>query len=666
MHRPFLIFLLIVATALGIAGCAGSGPAILAKIGDEPLTLQEYEESFAKNNGGWEKAASSNIEDRERFLDLLVRFRLKVKEAKERGLMADSSIQEEMDGYRVSVATSYMLEKEIVEPEIRELYRRRGLEVRASHILFRVDPNAPPADTLAAYEKAMKVIAMIPREPFDSLAARYSEDPGAATNHGDLGFFTSGRMVPAFEDACFSMKPGEYSHVPIRSPFGYHIIKLTAMEPNKGAVRISHILLRFNDVTGDSLAVRDSAWMIYGLLRNGLDFTQAVQRYSQDPGSKDKGGDIGFFERGRVPPHVEAMFYSTPLDSVTKPLAMPYGYHIFKVTAFKPTPPFSEMEKELRQEYQQRRYNDDYSAYVRRLSQRYRVTFDTAAVRNLIHSLDSTITPSNWTWSDTLTSARKKQTLFTCEGRPYSINDFVEHVNASAEFKGMVLNPKNIQYMITRMSEAKIVEEHARHVPDRYTGFSKLLKEYEDGILLYRIEQDEVWKKVVVNDSLLKEYYNANKAKFMWPNRVNFAEIFTTRDSLAQAAYKELQAGKDFGEVAEKYTMRAGYKEKKGLWGLTPDSLNFYSRYAAKLPVDSTTAPFEHPDGYSIIHVIAKDPAHEKSYEEAMPELMSSYQEYAAKQRLERWLSDLRAKYTVVLHKELLPEAFTRKPVAVE
>ena len=106
---------------LMLSGCAGSGPAAIATIGKEPLTLEDFEASYAKNNGGWDKGVASTQEERERFLDLLVKFRLKVKEATERGLLADSAIKSEMEGYKIAVATSYMLEREIIEPRVREL-----------------------------------------------------------------------------------------------------------------------------------------------------------------------------------------------------------------------------------------------------------------------------------------------------------------------------------------------------------------------------------------------------------------------------------------------------------------------------------------------------------------------------------------------------------------
>jgi peptidyl-prolyl cis-trans isomerase SurA len=647
-----------------LAGCAASGTATVATVGTESLTLEDFETSYAKNNGGWDKGVSSTQEDRERFLDLLVKFRLKVMEATRKGLLADSSIKTEMEGYKIAVATSYMLEREIVEPRIRELYNRKAEEVSASHILIRLDRDASPADTMAAYLKAMKIIGMVPNNVFDTLALAFSEDQSVSFNKGNLGYFSAGRMVPEFEDACYQLKPGEYTLVPARSQYGYHIIKVTGRQKSKGSVRVSHILWRFTDTSNDTLGLKDTVWTVYNQLRAGLDFASAAKKYSQDPGSSDKGGDIGFYERGKVMPEIDNLFYSTPLDSVTQPHKMPYGYHIFKITGYSGISPFEEIEKDLRQTYQQTRYNTDYENYIRSLRTRYRLFFDEVIVGQLRHAFDTTATPSLNTWSDTLAADLRRKVLFLCEDRQYTVEDFISHVNETTEFKSTILNSKNVQQMITRMAESKIVEENARRVPERYPAFNKLLKEYQDGILLYRIEQDEIWKKVVVNDSLLKIYYEANQQKFRWPERVNFAEILLTSDSLAQVAYKQILKGKEFTDVAEQFTMRQGYKEKKGVWGLTPYSLNEFSRYAAVLPVDSIPPPFAHPNGWSIIKVLEKDSSHVKSFEESTPELLSAYQEHAAKVREQEWYSELTARYPVVLRKDVLSEAFKRKPVA--
>ncbi len=666
MHRFFRIFPVAVFCGLLVAGCAGSGPNVVARIGNDPLTLEEFEEQYSKNNGGWEKAAASTTEERERFLDLLVKFRLKVRQAYDIGLLADSSVRSELDGYEVTVATAYMIDKEIVEPAVRKMYDRKRDEVRASHILIRLDPAAPPQDTIAAYNKALKVLDMLSRYSFDTLAVTYSEDQSVSFNKGDVGFFSIGRMVPDFEDAAYSLKVGEITRFPVRTQFGYHIIKITDRQQNRGAVRVSHILRRFKDDMSDTTAVKDSTWIIYQMLKGGANFAEAAKRFSQDPSAGSNGGDIGSYDRERVPPAVAEIFFSTPLDSISTPLLMSYGYHIFKITGFSQMPAFQDAEKDLRQQYQQSRYNADYSRYGKSLLTEYRLRLDTLTIMDLCRALDTTKSPATVTWSDTLDPQFKNRTLFTCQERTYTVNDFVGHVNVTSEFRGMLLNPKNVQYMIERMSEGKIVEEHARQVPKRYPAFSKLLKEYQDGILLYRIEQDEVWKKVVVNDSLLGVFFDSTRSKYRWPYRVNFAEIFVTSDSLAKIAYNEIRAGKDFEAIADKYTMRSGYKEKKGVWGWTPTVANDLSRRAAIMRVDSISQPFEHSEGWSVIKVLGKDSARTKTFEEAKPELMSTYQEYASKLRQEEWITGLKQRYPVVLNREMLLEAFKRKPVAAK
>jgi peptidyl-prolyl cis-trans isomerase SurA len=645
-----------------IAGCAGSNPNVVARVGDDVLTLEDFEEQYAKNNGGWEKSVASTPEDRERFLDLLVRFKLKVKQAYDRGLLADSAVKSELEGYEVTVATAYMIDKEIVEPKVREMYDRKQQEVRASHILFRVDQSASPQDTLTAYNKALKVLGMLSKYSFDTLAVSYSEDQSVSFNKGDLGFFSAGRMVPEFEDVAYRLNVGEVTPVPIRTQFGYHIIKVTGRQANRGAVRVSHLLRRFHEDMSDSAAVTDSTWIIYRMLKGGADFAETAKRYSQDAGSAPNGGDIGFYDRERVPPNVAEIFFSAPLGSVTEPLRMPYGYHIFKITGYSEQAKFQDAEKDLRQQYQQTRYNADYTRYAKALLAKYQWMIDTLTIEEFCRSLDSTKTASSATWADTLAPSLRSKILFTVQNRPSTVNNLIDHVNSTSEFRGMMLTPKNVHYMIERLTEGKMVEEHAREVPKRYPAFSRLLKEYQDGILLYRIEQDEVWKKVVVNDSLLEAFHDSTKENYRWPYRVNFAEIYTSYDTVAaKAAYKEIQAGKDFGEVAEKYTMRAGYKEKKGVWGWLPTIANEFSRYAAVIPVDSIRPPFEHSSGWSIIKVLGKDSAHAKSFEEAKPEVMSAYQEHASKVRQEEWISELKKQYPVVLNKELLMQAFRKK-----
>jgi len=645
-------------------GCGTSNP-ILATLGDEKITLNNFEDNYAKNNGGFDTSASSSLEDRQRFLDLYIKFKLKVKEARDRGLEKDSAVISEMETYNTSVAQSYMIEKEVVEPGVRQMYERKKEDVHASHILLRLKPSAAPDDTLMAFIRAKNVIEQIPTVPFDSLASRYSEDPSAKTNYGDLGFFSSGRMVPEFEDACYSLKPGEYTITPIRSQFGYHVIKEFGRRPNPGSVRMSHILLRFKDGMTDTAAVRDTVWMIYNKLKNGASFAEMVKKYSNDPKSVPNNGDIGFYDRDRLPPKIGDVFYSLKIDSISEPMQFNYGYHIFKLTENKGLKSFAEMQKDLKESYQQTRYDYEYKHYTSGLKAKYNVTVDSSAVSKLIASSDTTKNFGREDWKDTLTAKMLQTVLIHSTGRPFTVHDFAEKMMTSNDFNGRAATPNTIWQFTSKLMDIVGIEEHARHAAERYPVLANLLSEYKDGILLYRVEQDEVWKKVMVNDSLLKEYYNAHKEEYRWPERVNFAEIFATTDSAAKAAYRIVKHGKDFLDAAKELTNRSGYREKKGVWGFQPFTFNELSRKASTMAVDSIAEPFRFPgeSGWSIIKTLAKDSAHVKSFEDATPEAASGYQEAASKQREQDWVESLKRKYTVTVNKDILSEAFKRKRV---
>jgi peptidyl-prolyl cis-trans isomerase C len=104
--------------------------------------------------------------------------------------------------------------------------------VKASHILFRVPENATPEQQKAAENKAKAAIVRANKgEPFDKLAAELSEEPGAAQRGGDLGYFPKDRMVPEFANAAFAQKVGTVSATPVKTKFGYHVIKVSDKKP---------------------------------------------------------------------------------------------------------------------------------------------------------------------------------------------------------------------------------------------------------------------------------------------------------------------------------------------------------------------------------------------------------------------------------------------------
>jgi peptidyl-prolyl cis-trans isomerase D len=121
------------------------------------------------------------------------------------------------------------------EAALRERYEARRAEydrpeeVQARHILFALAPDADAAAVEAAREKAVAAQKRIEGgESFESVAAELSDDLGTKQQGGDLGFFPRGRMVKPFEDAAFALEPGKLAPDPVRSDFGFHVIRIEA------------------------------------------------------------------------------------------------------------------------------------------------------------------------------------------------------------------------------------------------------------------------------------------------------------------------------------------------------------------------------------------------------------------------------------------------------
>ncbi|HXZ55219.1 MAG TPA: SurA N-terminal domain-containing protein [Burkholderiales bacterium] len=150
-------------------------------------------------------------------------------------------VPEEVQVEYVVLSADSLLATEQVDPGEAKKYYEANLskygepeQRRASHILISVKPGASEEDKRKARERAESVLAKLRASPgsFADLAKKESGDPGSASQGGDLGFFSRGMMVRPFEDAAFSLKPGQISGI-VESDFGFHIIKVTAVKPGK-------------------------------------------------------------------------------------------------------------------------------------------------------------------------------------------------------------------------------------------------------------------------------------------------------------------------------------------------------------------------------------------------------------------------------------------------
>jgi len=635
---------------------------VVAEIGDYELTLGEYEEQFIRNNGGEIVAQRSSQEERREFLDLLIKYRLKVLEARDRGFDEDEEIQQELEEYRNSLAVPYLTERALIDPAIKDLYDKRKEEVRAAHILIRIENDSlGRPDSLAAKRRALDVLNQAKSGvPFDSLVRTYSDDKGTIPRGGDLLWFTAGMTVPAFDDAVYELEKGEICNYLVRTMFGYHIVKLIDRQPARGEIKVSHILVRLPEgAAADTVAAWTKANSILDSLRSGETFADLAIRNSEDPGSGANGGDLGWVGRRKFVPDFELVAFELGVNELSRPVRTQFGYHIITVTDERPPRSFEDSRQELKDLYRRYSYDRDNQKFLDKVLDKYSVAVDEDVTKAVIRVVDTTATTSAPGWYNKIPDGLKKRSWITMDDADITVDDAIRIIERDQELQSKALNRAGLASVAQTVGRKKALELETRNLEDRFPEFAKLMREYREGVLLFRAEQEAVWNNVKVEEEPLREYWKSQASEYTWPDRVRFSEIFVTTDSLAQVLSDSLKAGVSFDELAERHTQRSGYKQKKGEWGFQPLDANELAEAASKAGVGAVEGPMKFQYGYSIIKVTDTDKAREKTFEEAQSEVSSRFQEYESK-RLEReWIDSLKEKFGVDVNEDLLKQAFT-------
>lgn len=772
----------ICASAVVLSSCSPKhGDIIVTRIGDSTITLADYENLYVKSNGSREMGAKATMEEREKFLDLMTKFRLKLTDAYRRGLDKSPEVLSEIDQYKGSLTAAYLTDREVTAPGVRALYDHRKFEYRTSHILFTLAGSASPEDSAKAYAKAYEVIGKLKAgADFNGLALEYSEDPSVKQNKGDLYYFIAGQMVPPFEDTVFTMKVGQFTMTPVRTQFGLHIIKLTDKKPAEGEMQGSHIMTRFSaqDPTPeDTLDAYTKIRLIQDSLGMGLDFAELAKRNSADPGSALRGGNLGWFSRRRwIQPFDEEAFKLKPgqTSGIVRTI---YGYHIIKCYDAHPPKGFEDAKKDVQQVYQQSRFQSDYKKFTGRLQREAEFNLHEDVLSRFIVSLDSNTTPRDSNWTNSLPAMLRASTLLSFGPRNVTLDSVIALLKVQQDFINIPLRASPIRTAIDKVAEQLLFTVKGEKIERDYPEFAAIMKEYREGILLYQIEQDQVWNRVAVNDSAIRVYFEQHRDKYTYPNRVEFAQLRFANDSIANVVYEKLISGKTFADIAAADSIRMSrpnnyqlefkrgstqlspqtkqlldgaaddlardaflriqftahpdtttskarnrkiasqrleavkmYLKKKmdmaddrivtlalpGVGDKTPETkkeaaernsrigLDFVGRKAAviskveasilpvttdertkladSLEVGNYSMPFKNNFGYSIIGVLKKHPARQKTFEEAGTEISSGFQEYESKRLESEWLDSLQRAYPVLQYKEALKNAFPPNP----
>ncbi|QCR23387.1 peptidylprolyl isomerase [Pontibacter sp. SGAir0037] len=537
--------LLVAVTALALAGCTASKKSdnkepVIATLGSQTISASEFQYVYKKNNEGNEDAYSrQSVTD---YLDLYTNFKLKVLEAEGRGLDTTMAFKRELEGYKEQMAQPYLTEKSVTDNLVREAYERLKKEVNASHILISLPADADPQDTLAAYNRVLELRnRVLAGEDFAKLARENSQDPSAAENGGNLGYFTAMQMVYRFEDAAYKTAPGDVS-MPVRTRFGYHLIKVNDVRSANGEVKVAHIMVRATPgmPKADSLAAKQRVDAIYKRVQRKENWEKLTAEFSEDANSSGNGGELPWFGTGRMIPSFEnAAFALQKEGDVAKPVLTPYGWHIIRLIEKRGLPSFEDMEQSLRAKVaKDSRSELNKTAFLKRIKAENNFTENEAAKTAALGKVTDELLQGKWNYD--AADKALKQNLFSIQGKNYTVGDFFAYAKAEQRPRTTGTAPHAFSLLYDNYVNKALLDYEKANLEQKYPDYRMLVKEYHDGILLFQLMDEKVWSKAVEDTTGLKTYFEQNKEKYKWGERAQATIISAANKDLLNKVQEQL------------------------------------------------------------------------------------------------------------------------------
>jgi peptidyl-prolyl cis-trans isomerase SurA len=483
------------------------------------------------------------------YLQQFIIFKLKVADALNEGSDTTKAFRNELSGYRTQLAQNYLTDSQTRDKLLQKAYQRSLTEVNAWHILVALAPEASPEDTLKAWQKASDIRERIIKgEPFESVARGTSDDKSVKINGGNLGYFSVFQMIMPFEDAAYSLKKGAIS-LPVRTPFGYHIIKVTDKRPARGRIKVAHIMKAVPPGTDEkqSRQTEEEINNIYKMLEGGASFSELAKKYSDHKESAAKGGELDWFGTGEViSDFSEAAFSIADTGKYTKPVHTLYGWHIIKLLDKKVPGTFDESKSFLESKINQSYLNSiSKKTFIEKLKKEYNFQINQNAFNWFVGNTDTLVIQGLKKYDRT---TMPEINLYSFANQAITTKEFANYI----EKRGSMVNTKDssefiIRSIETRASDHLIIYENSI-LEKKYPEFRYLMNEFHDGMLLFDISGKKVWNKVS-NDSLgLRQYYEEHKNNWLSRRGIE-AKIYALKspggEQLLASAFKKYSKKSD-------------------------------------------------------------------------------------------------------------------------
>lgn len=623
---------------------------VLLTIDNKGVNLSEFEAIYKKNNND-----KKNEESLNEYLDLYVKFKLKVRAAEDLGLDTTQAFIKELMGYRKQLAQPYLTDKNVTEELIKEAYERMKTDVKAKHILILSKAEDLPKDTLEAYTKIMNIRKrVLAGEDFEKVAKETSEDPSAQQNGGNLGYFSALYMVYPFENAAYTTKVGEVS-MPIKTKFGYHLVKVEDKRPARGTITVAHIMVKSTKDVSPEIEATNLKKIneIYDkVLKGEKSFEELASLYSDDKASAGKGGGLAPFTAGRMVQSFEDAAFALKKDGdMSKPTKTAYGWHIIKRVSLKELGTYDELYGAIKGKVaKDSRSNKSKVAFINRLKQEYQFKENPKEKEDFYKVVGDEFLAGTWEKEKAKNLNKIMFSFYAANGDKieFTQTDFSAYL-AKKQPKGKkgVKVKTEINRLYNKVVVEKVIAFEDSRLEKKYDEFRLLMQEYRDGILLFELTDKKVWSKAVKDTLGLQEFHQTNASKYVWNERAE-AIVYTCKD--AETAKKVTQlikkkTSKDDILKAINTESQLTLKVEEGKYSKGDNEVVDQAEWKK-----GTTSNIKYKENIVLVEVrdiLAPAP---KKLSEIRGLVTSDYQNHLEAE----WIKELKGKYKVEIDKEVL------------
>ena len=618
---------------------------ILLTINDTPVTSEEFKRVFKKNLDLVQEEDQKTVDG---YLSLFIEYQIKALEAERLGYGEKEAFLKEFSSYEGQISRNYLFEDRAIEEVAREAFERNKYEIDASHLLIRCGYEALPSDTLVAYNKIKNLHERaLNGEDFETLIIENSEEPNVKSYKGRLGYFTAFSLVYPFENEAYNTPVGSISNI-VRTSFGYHIIKVHDKREKPQQIVVSHIMAatKSKDTT---TTPKERIFQIYNLLKAGNTFENLAKQYSDDKNSGKKGGKLKPFVRGDLRSRYfeEAAYSIKEIGDITEPVQSDMGWHIIRLDSIITHQSFEDSreiyENKVKEGNRAKVVNNNIIASIK---DKFGFVNGPAKFQDVYTKVGEEVLKREYVYAPLLNNENK--TLFTIGNDAVTFNDFLEFIEQKQKI-GKLSSPKEvlIQNFYEEFEAEEIKKYFRKDLYDENQEYKSLITEYRNGLMIFDFMYENVWNAAKEDTLGQKEYYEQNKQKYFWKERIN-ASIYSSPDKNEILNIERLLGeGKTNEEIKALQTDNSKTKFiiDNGVFENESDKLP--SNFDMKKGVSNI---YEQNDTFLIVNVSEVLPPSQKTFIEVQGRLITEYQSVVEK----RLLNNTKKNYEVIINEKTL------------